>query len=322
MSTKVTNETNSSNGNNEIQCEAIRSTYPHRGSMKIARTLQKENYKLRKILILLVVCLGLSIAAVAFFATSYITEKANSIELENEYNQVNAAYNTLQATYDGMYDEYEDMYNYTLECEDTISQMYDILTEIEAENESLVESNDYYVDQLDELTKRSELYDKYEYCITYGGERTDITYDQLETVESLCEEKGVDEDLVLAIVMVESTGDETACNSSSSARGYGQFLKSTGEFVYEDLMNAGTYNHDYALDGTTNLTMMVNLLEYMEDNTSSTTEMIKWYRGEGGSVLTSYINKINSYLSQVGKSVYTLGQDKVYPPHRNQKEDK
>lgn len=240
----------------------------------------------------------------------YLSVSENYDQLNDKYESLTNQYDNLYESYDGIYNEYMNNINYANKCQDNIVKLNELVQELTEQSNSLVQSNDEYFALIQQYEQREELFDKYEYAIMRtNGTRTDITYDQLINLEQVAEEKDIDVDLVLSISMVESEGTEKVCNSSSTARGYGQILNTTGKFIYEKIMNKGTYNHDYALNGYTNFEMMVNYLRYLENtNGSNLYATIRNYRGEGGSVLSSYIRKIDNYLENCGKSIASLNK--------------
>ena len=144
--------------------------------------------------------------------------------------------------------EIQEEYNYAqslISVNDELNSKIENLTagivELDKENISLVESNNTYYKEFSTLRERAELYEEYEYALMYNGERTDITYDQLKTGITICEESGVDPHLLFAFIMAESRGVETAKNANSTATGYGQLLNGTAKFVYEDLLKFSSY---------------------------------------------------------------------------------
>lgn len=156
--------------------------------------------------------------------------------------------------------------------------------------------------------ERAELFDKYEYAlIRSDGTRTDITYKDIYTLQDLISKKGMNDDtldLVLALAMNESNGKSNSKNSKSTAAGFGGILEGTGDFIYTDLMGNESYNHyKVAMDGTTNLKMMVYYLDYLADNNSSISSIVDDYRGLSD---TAYKKKLNKYLSTEGESLASL----------------
>ena len=107
--------------------------------------------------------------------------------------------------------------------------------------------------------------------------------------------------------MTESGGKENASNPASTARGYGQLLKGTGKFVYENLQgNAkGSYSHQYAYNGDMNIAMTVDLLSYFKnDRGLSLHKTIQSYRGLSN--VSGYEAKINNYISKSGDSLSAI----------------
>lgn len=184
---------------------------------------------------------------------------------------------------------------------DSVSGMKDTIETLDSSNAKLIKDNKSLSSDLKKFTKRSELYDKYEYAIyNKSGDRTDLKYDQIATGEELMKKAGIDPDLLFGIIMTESGGNEKASNSTSTARGFGQMLAGTGEYVYEDILNLGTYNHSMAYNGDTNIRMVVGYLGYLKNTRHmSAYNAVKAYRGVEP---TGYIKTINSYINKKGNS--------------------
>lgn len=280
------------------------------------REVQSLRHKLHIMVIFCILCLTLT---VMMFIT-YSKNAKEYINMAEKYEATLTDYLVLSDQYEKLYTEYEAMceeYNsniyYTKDCEEAITDLSILVDDLDKQSKSLVISNQNYYEQIQIYEQREELFDKYEYAIIRtDGTRTDITYDQLITLESLTQERDIDTDLILSITMVESDGVESARSSRSTASGYGQFIYGTGEFVYEDLMNAGTYKHEYALDGSTNFEMMVNYIDYLEDiHDNNLYAVIRNYRGKDGKILENYINKIDNFLKNKDKSVDQINNNRV-----------
>lgn len=187
-----------------------------------------------------------------------------------------------------------------------LTNLYSVMETLDDQNKKLVDSNQQYYDELSDLRKRKELYDKYSYAIESDGTRTDITYDQLETLEQLMSNAEVnDQDLILAWIMTESGGQENATSDCSTAKGYGQFLDGTSKFVYTSLLGENNWSPSVALDGETNMKMMVAFVDYLyETSNRDLYSAIRKYRGRQD--ISGYVSKIDSYLSEVNKSVYQI----------------
>lgn len=155
---------------------------------------------------------------------------------------------------------------------------------------------------------REDLLNKYEYALYEPNKkRTDLTYEQLQSLQEYCEEKGYTTemvDLVLAIAMKESTCHEKAMNPDSGASGYGQFLDSTAKFVYTKLQGHDTFTHEDSLDGEKSLKMIADYMAYLFTYHGNSMEraMVS-YRG---CYDEPYMAKIDSYLAKKGLSLNTI----------------
>ena len=267
------------------------------------------------------VFLGL-IVIILFSSTCILACNNNNLRKEltdskTKYDKLASNYTKLYQVGAGLYSEYKIIeYNYSKDAEtyeklnSEVKDLMDTVTELDSQNKKLSKENKQMHKDLDKYEKRSELFDKYEYAIYHGKKRTSFTYSQLQLAEDIMKDKGMDANLLLAIAMTESGGNEKIQSKVSSAKGYGQFLSGTGKFVYEDLMKAGTYNHNYALNGSTNIKLMANYLKYLQQRKTSVYGMIESYRGVKN--CTGYMNKINSYLVQGGTSLEKIN-NKIYP---------
>lgn len=256
--------------------------------------LTRNKYLAMKVLMIFMAFLSMGFIV----AVTTITMKhEEEISISEKYRKVQSDYKKLNSR--------------VKKCENTISKLNEVVNELDKQAKNLVKLNEEYYEAIQTFEQREELFDKYEYAIIRSdeGTRTDITYGHLIDLEEIAKEKKIDTDLILSIVMVESDGNEKETSNESTARGFGQFLIGTGEFTYENLMKAGSYDHSYALNGKTNLTMMVYYIDWLRKiHDGNIYKMIKNYRGEDGAILEDYISRINKYLSLKGKSVYSLDQ--------------
>lgn len=276
-------------------------------SLKLKRkyvNTRRLNARLKNLVIIFGLGLLVTTTLLILVTISYIKNN-NTRELKNlksDYKALTEDYNEMMLE-NAAYKETNEAY------ESTIRSMNGMIMDMQSQVESLTESNNEYLKQLKIFYERDELYDKYEYAITRldDGTRTDITYSQLASLEDEAKRRGIDTDLVLSIVMVESDGVETAKSTKSTATGYGQFIYDTGKFVYEDLLHRGSYNSSIPLDGETNLTMMTAYLEHLADIWDEDIYMImKNYRGEGGEILDDYMERVDRYLATKNKELYDI----------------
>ena len=249
------------------------------------KTLRKENAKQQteiKILFGVLFSLLITIGFMGF----KINQLSNSLYQVSEKNEVLLAENkSLSENYN--------------ELSQLLYETSEIAVTLDKEVETLKSDNISLNQTLKEYEEREELFSKYEYAIIRkNGTRTDLTYDNIKSLETITSEKGMSEesvDLILSIVMTESDGIETAENTNSTATGFGQFLSGTGKFVYTKLMEHDNYDHELvAKNGSANLEMMVNYLDYLDIKYNGDIDLvINEYRGENN---PSYKSKINSYL--------------------------
>ena len=124
-------------------------------------------------------------------------------------------------------------YNNAQMSSETTADLLQITTQLNIDRDMLIADNEYILHELEIYKHREELYDKYEYAIFYNGERTDITYDHLDSLEQMVEETSIpNPDLILAIIGLESHFNCQAYNPKSGASGFGQFLPSTARSVW------------------------------------------------------------------------------------------
>ena len=96
-----------------------------------------------------------------------------------------------------------------------------------------------------------------------------------------CNEYGVDPDLVLAIIWTESKFNPMAKNKKSSARGYGQFIKSTANSIANMLPEIQNYNHNVdAHDPYINIKMTVHYISILLNKSGNNlNKALQGYRG-------------------------------------------
>lgn len=92
-----------------------------------------------------------------------------------------------------------------------------------------------------------------------------INYSDLVILENECLKTDVDPHLVLGLMDLESSFNPQAKNTKSSATGLGQFLGSTGKWVYNKFLDyPETYNHStMATNPEINIKQTVNYLDYL-----------------------------------------------------------
>lgn len=259
-------------------------------------TLTRKNVK-----VILTCIMSLTLLLIA----SNIISLMNIQKLNDKVEQLTNANEELIDSIDA---KNQDIQELTVSIEDrekAIQLLSQTVNEMDTQLQELSATNESYVDELNMLRERSELYDKYEYAvINESGNRTQLTYAHIKLGEELMLEKGLDPDLMFGTIMVESRGNPTLVNPSSGATGYGQFLDSTAKWVWTKLMNNESYNSELRKDGEINIKMMVEYYDYLYSEEGDTFGVVKYYSGNSTNAgAARYLAEINSFTQKVGAVV-------------------
>lgn len=291
---------------------------PVSASIRETRRYKSDAETFRKLFnyaLLVIGCLSAIIIAMAFGlvrshnATSDMVSKINRLSADNLSlrNEV-ANLNQTIAEMDGSIQTLESVNSTNASTikrlNSNISELKGVVDELDESNAALVKENEKLDKLVAKFETREELFDKYEYAIyNKQGNRTDLTYKQIKTGEQLMKDKGMDPDLLFGLIMTESACTEKAKNSASTARGYGQLLRGTAKSMYENVLGhgKGTYNHDMAFDGDTNILLTATYLGYLKNTCNySLRSTIIGYRGLYD---PAYFNTIDSYIKKSGNSL-------------------
>lgn len=254
----------------------------------------KQNVTTRKQMRLKIKLLKLMVSALSFVMLTLLITVGGLIYQNKSLQQ------TVASNKQTMANQSKQIVQLTVEN----NELCNIIDQIDDQIKEVEEVNKSYVDELNLLRSRSELYDKYEYAITYGGERTELTYAEIEYGEQLMLAKELNPHLMFGSIMVESNGKSNTVNHSSGATGYGQFLDSTAKWVWTKLLGNKTYTSNLRKDGKANIQMMAEYYDYLYAETGSTFKVIKQYSGnstDAGAAM--YLDKINSFTRKVGEVI-------------------
>ncbi len=225
-------------------------------------------------------------------AYKYMVNSNNNTVKVNEYNV-----QVAQLTYERDYYQ-----NNSRMFSDTVASLLDVTTELNIEKEYLIADNQFKDYQLDEFYQREELFDRYGFFLyNRRGERNDLSYDRLRTLEELVEDSCVpNPELILSIIYLESGGMCEAYNNSSSASGFGQFLPSTARSVWKNLLgnDPEEWEDDMIFDPDLNLQMTVAYMDYLIKKHGGPYEALRQYSGSGTNTahLNGYVATLDSYL--------------------------
>lgn len=269
-------------------------------------SVRQENQSLRfKLTACLIGMVGLFVVSVVSIATLVV----DNYSLRNDLTVASEKYDTLMADNQSLIADNQSLSSTYNDAVLILADVSQIAYQLDQQNRTLNDDLNDALEKIKQYESREELFDSYEWALfREDGSRTDISYNDIITLEELVDEKDLSDDtvnLVLAMAMTESNGNANARNISSSAVGLGQFLSGTGRFVYTSLMGNDVYNHqETASDSETNLEMMVYYLEYLDvKNNHNIERVISCYRGIES---PNYKYKINSYLAKNDLSLATI----------------
>lgn len=108
---------------------------------------------------------------------------------------------------------------------------------------------------------------------------------------------GVDPKIIFGIIKVESSFNPNAKSSSSSASGYGQFIRSTAEYIYEKKLNRGAYNHSMAFDPYLNIEMIAYYISSHYKTYGNYSKALIRYNG--GELGQRYADKVLAFANSL-----------------------
>lgn len=234
------------------------------------------------------------ILVIAASVTVFIINQNKINDLKFNVAELETANETLNA--DML--ELSDQYNQIAEI---LTEVSEVSVELDDEVKKLTSDKATLLDELEKYTMRDELLNKYEYALyrEENNTRTDIDFEHIARLQEICKDKGMNDetvDLILAIAMKESKGTAEAKNPKSTATGLGQFLNSTGKFVYTTLMNGNKDDYATAVrDPETNLMMMAEYIDYLSTTEGNKVSNIMMVYSGGDS---GYCKGLNHYLKK------------------------
>lgn len=138
----------------------------------------------------------------------------------------------------------------------------------------------------------------FEFLKVIDDTESDIDDDQIQFILDECNDKGINPYLVSSIIYTESRGQSDVYNKEN-CRGYGGISEVAGEFIYENILKEGDYNHNLAFDPYTNLDIIINLLDYLMTESEGDIEyVIQYYSGTKGEQW--YLDYTNENLQEFG----------------------
>ena len=205
--------------------------------------------------------------------------KATIVSLENHENKL--AQELRQVT---------DNYNNSVKAIEEMNSKYQALYN---------EYKDYQEDVGFSSEKLYNIANKYRYVIENTPKRSELTLENLVYMDQLAEQYDINPHIVTSLFETESSYDSTAKNKDSTATGLGQFLKSTGRYVYYTLLGYdGEYNHPVsARIPELNIEMTMKYLDYLVDFRGDMPSALKYYSGGSSSYVTKVLGKAKAKMN-------------------------
>jgi hypothetical protein len=109
--------------------------------------------------------------------------------------------------------------------------------------------------------------------------KTGLTIALINHIYTLCAEKEIPPELLLALIETESDFDPNAVNERSGATGLGQFLPSTAEWIAS--INDLPYSYDLLKDPYYNVELMILYLDHLYKREQDWRTVLSLYVGHG-----------------------------------------
>ena len=180
----------------------------------------------------------------------------------------------------------------------------ELQTQIDKQNESIIEFNNNLVNNLDLL---NSLKTKYSMALEFSPTQ-DFGLNELLFLYNTCNEYKVPIEIMLAIYEKESGFYSLAKNTTSTATGYGQLIDSTAKSIYEKFLNLGSYDisrhRELCIDKQLNIKLSVRLMKYNIDSYKSHWKAVERYYGHSDqSLCYTYAKDVSRRMSKYGSSL-------------------
>ena len=236
--------------------------------------------------------LGIMIGMVSVILISANSLLAQQYFFDDHIAELESAIDGYKANIDRLNKEHQaeiDRY------QDKIDQAAELL------DQTVLQKDAAYQKLVDDINAESsvkiEILKKYRYVIDRVNPSEGFTLGMLYYVDELCKNADINAHMVFAIFDIESDFDVDVKSAISSATGLGQVLASTGKFIYEGKMGnpKGSYSHEMAKNGYTNIEIVVTYLKYLKDTYGSISSMINSYSGDpSGGYYQKYLTQMRN----------------------------
>ncbi|MGL5745041.1 MAG: lytic transglycosylase domain-containing protein [Cetobacterium sp.] len=145
-------------------------------------------------------------------------------------------------------------------------------------------------------------YKEFEYAMKTSklNSRYKLSEEDISLIVENSKKYKIDPHLAIGIIWYESRFNTNAKSKTSSASGYGQFIKSTGAWVHKDLLKRkDTYDHNVTpFQPKNSIPMMYAYLDYLiKRNKGDIRKVLVRYNG--GELGDKYFNDIDKYFKTV-----------------------
>lgn len=156
-----------------------------------------------------------------------------------------------------------------------------------------------------ERVEYEQLAEKYDYVISRVDD-SEITMDDIKFLDETCKTYDINPHVITAMIDVESDYNPNCSMSNSSARGLMQIIRSTGRYIWEDLLGNSDYDHDIAYDVKSNILMGVRYMRYhLDKNNGDLRASLKYYNG--GELGDYYATLVYRDAEKVGHTITEVG---------------
>lgn len=218
--------------------------------------------------------------------------KINEVQIENlkqEYSELLDYHKETVASYEAR----------LLSANESIEAAKEETATVQKEYDKLV------ADMTQEDEAQFNVISKYWYVLRDAEPDCGLTLGMMTYADALCKQKDINPDIIWTILDIESDFQPDAQNSKSSARGLGQLLASTAKSIYEGYMGngKGSYSHNMAYNGYTNLEIVINYIAYLKENYGDIRVMINGYSGDQSG---KYYNNFAAIMRKNGHNLNDL----------------
>lgn len=199
----------------------------------------------------------------------------------------------------------------------TVQEYNEQITQLQGDHNTVVnnmkEESQQQIDSLqatiDELTSQveqrkassSEVFEyarKYWYIFRDAPDNSGLTMDDIIYLDDLCKEDNLNPHLMWCIYDNESGYTAKIDNPTSTARGLGQVLRSSGKSYYENVLQIGSYSHELAYDPRINMQITEEMIA--RNMGSGIQNAIALYSGDSSG---AYYNKLVQTAAEHGVSI-------------------